>query len=669
MNQFESQLLAAKRKQQRLYLALALTFIVAIVIIASIIVFTRGTRLTIVPEEVQPQAAINVSGGIAFIVGKTLYALSSNPELIVTADGFYTRQQQLTDDDFGNVMTIRLLPLPARLELKSLVTDNRTEWFINEQLVSIGNEFVHELEPGTYTLGIRHPYFETKDMNLSLSRGQTLKETVQLLRIKGQLSLKSEPAGAKVSIDGLELGTTPLIMPLEGGSYELQLALDKFEPISEPIEISRDDNSVSRDYKLVLKKGRINLNLSPANGKLVLNNLQIETAPVLKVEVGKNHTLTYSKPGYFPETKTISVAIDQERSIAFNLQKEQGQLEILSSPEASVFVNGQLLGNTPAQFLLDAVPQEITISKPGFRTVTKQVTPTSKREKKIEVVLVPERIARLQEAPASYQHAAGGELKLFKPNDEFKMGADRSELGQRANEFVRSIRLTRPFYAGTREVTYAEYNKYDSNKSGTAAVPVTNITWIEAAGFCNWLSRQEGLAEVYKISNGKLVSISDTDGYRLLTEAEWEWLARKAKSPSRTRFVWGDNLVIPKNTVNIADESAKGLIKTIVPNYNDGYPGAAPAGSFIEERSGLFDQGGNVREWTHDGYSLMPPRKGQVFKDPYDTVINDNYVVKGSSWRSGSVTELRSSYREGVSGARDDIGFRVGRYVFGGSTE
>ena len=88
-----------------------------------------------------------------------------------------------------------------------------------------------------------------------------------------------------------------------------------------------------------------------------------------------------------------------------------------------------------------------------------------------------------------------------------------------------------------------------------------------------------------------------------------------------------------------------------------------------DARAALLDQGGNVREWTHDGYSLMPPRKGQVFKDPYDTVINDNYVVKGSSWRSGSVTELRSSYREGVSGARDDIGFRVGRYVFGGSTE
>ena len=199
-------------------------------------------------------------------------------------------------------------------------------------------------------------------------------------------------------------------------------------------------------------------------------------------------------------------------------------------------------------------------------------------------------------------------------------------------------------------------------------MPVTNISWLDAVRFCNWLSEQEGLDPVYLLQGNRIISVNaGAHGYRLLTEAEWEWLARKANRTSRTRFTWGNDSVIPKNSVNVADTSAQGTVKNFVPKYNDGYAGVAPAGSFVQELSGLFDQGGNVSEWVHDSYSLTPSRSGQVYKDPFDTVHGDSHVIKGANWRSGTLTELRASYREGLSGTRDDVGFRIGRYVYGGN--
>jgi len=196
---------------------------------------------------------------------------------------------------------------------------------------------------------------------------------------------------------------------------------------------------------------------------------------------------------------------------------------------------------------------------------------------------------------------------------------------------------------------------------------VTSISWIEAASFCNWLSQLEGLDPVYRINKQQLGGINPhSDGYRLLTEAEWEWLARKAGKATQTLFVWGDKYVIPKDAVNIADESANNSVKVFVSKYNDGFQGMAPVKSFRREKSGLYDQGGNVSEWTHDSYSIMPAKSGTVFTDPFDLTISNSHVVKGASWRSGSVTELRPSFKEGLVGSRDDLGFRIGRYVYGG---
>jgi formylglycine-generating enzyme required for sulfatase activity len=276
--------------------------------------------------------------------------------------------------------------------------------------------------------------------------------------------------------------------------------------------------------------------------------------------------------------------------------------------------------------------------------------------------------ARLQEAPREYTNQAGIKLKLFVIEDEFIMGAPRSEKGQRANEFQRKIKLNKPFYAGLHEVTNGQYGQYKPQKAvGSAGAPVTSVSWQEAAAFCNWLSAKEKLRPFYTIAGGQVTGFDlNADGYRLLSEGEWEWLARKAGKGQQTIFTWGNDTVIPPKVTNVADESAQGQVKVYVPNYNDGYSGVAPVGSFNREPSGLYDMAGNVSEWVHDVYSIMPPPEGKIVGNPLGEQRGDSHVVKGANWRSGTITTLRPAFREGLTAGRDDVGFRIGRYLYGG---
>jgi len=286
----------------------------------------------------------------------------------------------------------------------------------------------------------------------------------------------------------------------------------------------------------------------------------------------------------------------------------------------------------------------------------------------VAVVLVPELKARLAEAPKAYKNSVGIDLKLFH-GSAFSMGASRDELGQRANEFVRGIELKKPFYAALHEVTREAFSSFQG-KTGVndPKKPATSLSWEDAAKFSNWLSDKEGLEPFYRFSPaGGYAGINATaDGYRLLTEAEWEWLARKAGRPTRTVFPWGDSSTIPAAAGNIADESAKGKVRFFVPNYQDSFAETAPVGSFSPEQSGLYDLTGNVSDWVHDVYSVVPPATNQVEVDPLGAPRGTTHVVKGSSWMSGTRTTLRAAYREGAAQGRPDVGFRIGRYLYGG---
>ena len=104
-------------------------------------------------------------------------------------------------------------------------------------------------------------------------------------------------------------------------------------------------------------------------------------------------------------------------------------------------------------------------------------------------------------------------------------------------------------------------------------------------------------------------------------------------------------------------------VDEVISGYSDGYAATAPAGSFDGDVVGVYNLGGNVSEWVHDVYEVKVPAAGAVDRDPAGPAEGEYHVIRGASWMSDRVTELRLSAREAGKERRPDVGFRIVRNV------
>ena len=139
----------------------------------------------------------------------------------------------------------------------------------------------------------------------------------------------------------------------------------------------------------------------------------------------------------------------------------------------------------------------------------------------------------------------GQTLLLFKPAEsplaDFTMGASRREPGRRANEVLHPVSLRRMFYLQTTEVTNAQFRQFqadhnsgqiEGNSLNREHQPAVQVSWQQAAAFCNWLSKREGLPAFYRETKGIVTGYNPSaTGYRLPSEAEWAWAARARAAP------------------------------------------------------------------------------------------------------------------------------------------
>jgi formylglycine-generating enzyme required for sulfatase activity len=195
-------------------------------------------------------------------------------------------------------------------------------------------------------------------------------------------------------------------------------------------------------------------------------------------------------------------------------------------------------------------------------------------------------------------------------------------------------------------------------------LPAVQITWEQAALYCNWLSAKESLPPAYVLRNDKLEAAAPmTTGYRLPTEAEWEYCARLTPSGVKLKYPWGAKFPPSPKSGNFADTSAKSLLTNTIEGYTDGFPVAAAPGKFSANPLGFFDMGGNVSEWSNDYYEIYSYDAEKVVADPTGPKDGSLRVVRGSSWRHASISTLRLTYRDYSNTKRPDLGFRICRYA------
>ena len=194
---------------------------------------------------------------------------------------------------------------------------------------------------------------------------------------------------------------------------------------------------------------------------------------------------------------------------------------------------------------------------------------------------------------------------------------------------------------------------YFASNGDAATCPVERVSWHDAVEFCNRLSAKDGLSPVYTISGrtpnfGYPITRATVNadftasGYRLPTEAQWEYAARAGTTT--TTYYWG----------NASDDATVGQYAWFVDNSG----GTTHAvGQKLPNAFGLYDMAGNIWQWCWDWYGTYPSGSQT---DPTGASSGTNRVIRGGSWRD-LLYKLSPSYRLGYMPYYQDgnIGFRV----------
>lgn len=632
------------------------------------------TARSVFVEVVPITAEISIDSGMSFKLGQRYLMRTGSYQISLVNEGYHdTVTQLLVDEEQAQTHTFTMRKLPGIVSFDSAgISDAR----VRIDGVDIGRTPMQnvEVEAGEHQLAI------TKDRYLDFGEtivieGRSVEQSfsAQLEPAWATVSLNTSPSGADVLVDGELVGVTPLNAEIIQGQRELVLKLAGHKAWQEEFDVLAGDDFSVPLVELEPADGLLFIQSNPTAASVTIGGEFKGLTPLeVALPPGENHQLTFFKNGYNSNTVSIRTQADEERDINVELEPILMTVSVRAQPaDAELYVDGELRGVANQTIELMAASQQIEIRKAGYVPYSTEFTSRPGLEQAINVSLKSLEQARLEQIKPVITSAGGQTLKLFYPG-AFTMGASRREAGRRPNENLRDIKLERPFYLGLREVTNAEYRRFDEeHSSGTLqgltldneAQPVVRITWTQAALYCNWLSDQESLPPFYQVSGDEVVGFDPTStGYRLPSEAEWAWAARTDGSGNQLKYSWGEDLPPTENSGNFADITAQSYLGEILFDYNDGHFATAPVASFQANYHGLYDLAGNVSEWVHDFYGAVGSTAG-VEVDPLGPTDGQFHTIRGSSWAHGTITELRLSFRDFGEDIRDDVGFRVARYL------
>lgn len=442
--------------------------------------------------------------------------------------------------------------------------------------------------------------------------------------------ITSEPGGAIVYINNLALGYTPVNGSFAEGTYPLRIIKRNYSTINEKITIGKSKSTkhyIMRDLRATLTINSSKLSTIKLNGIAypIVNNMRI---PASQVEIEVSH----------PQAKTIKQVItlkdEENKTLDIYSQIEKGSIVIVVTPTSAKI---ELIGNRGDNFTaigkksFNDIPigtYNLIVSNTGNKTHYETIT--------LKTGLLVQKEITLE---------AGVNLKknfVFVEGDTFQMGSSNDDKDEKP---VHSVTLS-SYYLSKYEVTKGEWEEImgkqlQMSRDVGENYPVNQVIWYDVIEFCNKASIRDGFDPVYSGTGSKIKCDFSKNGYRLPTEAEWEYSACGGKKSNGYKYSGNNNI----------EEVA----------WYQGNSGekANQVGSKIPNELGLYDMSGNVREWCWDRYGDYN-RSSQRNPTGHATALNR--LIRGGSWDK-SDSFCRTTFREANSSSYRDrsLGFRLAR--------
>ncbi len=477
-----------------------------------------------------------------------------------------------------------------------------------------------EVPAGRHTVALRAPRYLDYAIALDIAGAGALQTlSARLQPSWGTLIVSTQPPGAQLSVDGRELARAPAAVQLDAGVHLVRLASPGLKAWESRIVITAGETLRAGTIELGQPDAQLVVRSEPEGADVAVARTFLGRTPlVLSLPSGIEHDVVVSLPGYESWTRTVLAEPAKRFTLAARLRPIFFEVSVRGVPAgAEVSVDGTPRGPAPQVLELLAVEHRIEVRKPGFVPLVANVSPTPGLAGAVQYRLaVSDRSLAFQQSAPVIETESGYALRIV-PSGAFLMDGDAAPGGDAASG--RMVRLARPFYIGVRDVTNAEFDAFraeraaedsgDPKRIADPRAPVTQVTWDDAVEYCNWLSRREGLEPAYGRHGGTYVlEIPVTTGYRLPTEAEWAYAARRL------------------------------------------LPGAP--GSYVLS--------GSLSEWVNDFYE--PSADSAPATDPLGPDQGVRHVVRAWSGRTldGKRQVVR---REGGDGASETIGFRMARYA------
>ena len=254
------------------------------------------------------------------------------------------------------------------------------------------------------------------------------------------------------------------------------------------------------------------------------------------------------------------------------------------------------------------------------------------------------------------------------PGGTFTMGSPVSERQRQADETQHQVTVS-AFYVDPHEVTQQDYQAVmGTNPSHFRGdnLPVEQVTWYDAINYCNKLSEAQGLTPAYQIDGTTVTWNRAADGYRLLTEAEWEYAARAG---TQTVFYEGGQIVADQ--VNFCGSYPYLIEENYLSHQNPEVVTSTyrqetmPVDGLAPNSWGLYHMEGNVSEWCFDYYG---PYDTAQNTDPSGPTSGSLRVNRGGGWNDFA-KHVRMAYRSVTSPdtVEQNLGFRIARNAEPGS--